>query len=316
MYCINLESEDPFFNLAVEEFLLKQNAEDYLILGINSPSVIIGKHQVANREVNTKFVSENDIPVIRRISGGGTVFHDDGNINFAFIRQSESGKQVDFRKYTKPVIDFLLTLGVEAKFEGKSDLKVGGLKISGNAEHVHRNRVLHHGTLLFNTSMDRLGNSIRKDKSCYISRGVESNPASVINLQQILNSFQDIYEFRSVMMNYMLNNLPDMIPYQLSQSESEQAELLASSKYKTWEWNWAYGPDYHFNKQFEIDGKPLMCYMIVRDGIIVECKIEGSVEISSISEKLKGCRHMVNDLMKVFKGEISSVSAPDVYKFF
>ena len=100
MYCINLESTDPFFNLAVEELLLKNSKEEYLILGINRPSVIIGKHQSWQTGRQTKFVVENNIPVIRRISGGGTVFHDKGNLNFSFIRQSEAGRQVDFRKYT------------------------------------------------------------------------------------------------------------------------------------------------------------------------------------------------------------------------
>ncbi len=102
MFLINLESHDPFFNLALEEVLLKNSKEEYLILGINDPSVIIGKHQAAHREVNTKFITENQIPVIRRISGGGTVFHDPGNLNFTFIKNSEEGKQVDFRMYTTP----------------------------------------------------------------------------------------------------------------------------------------------------------------------------------------------------------------------
>ena len=193
MFCINLESNDPFFNLAIEEFLLKNSKEEYLILYVNSPSVIIGKHQTGHREVNTRFVTENNIPVIRRISGGGTVYHDHGNLNFSFIRQCETGKQVDFIKYTKPVIDFLKYLGLEAKFEGKNDLKIDGLKISGNAEHVHRNRVLHHGTLLYNTSLDSLRNSIRKDISQYSSRAVASNPSHVVNLNEKLNCFNDIY---------------------------------------------------------------------------------------------------------------------------
>ena len=107
MFCINLQSNDPFFNLAIEEYLLKNSQEEYLILYINSPSVIIGKHQTGHREVNTRFVTENNIPVIRRISGGGTVYHDAGNLNFSFIRQCETGKQVDFLKYTQPVIGFL-----------------------------------------------------------------------------------------------------------------------------------------------------------------------------------------------------------------
>ena len=274
MFCITTESDDPSFNLAIEEVLLKNSKEEYLILGINNPSVIIGKHQLAHREVNTKFVTENNIPVIRRISGGGTVFHDKGNLNFTFIRQCEAGKQVDFRRYTLPVIEFLSSEGVEATFEGKNDLKAGGLKISGNAEHVHRNRVLHHGTLLFSTSLDILRNSLKKDKSCYTTRAVESNPSSVMNLKEKMGSFMDIYEFRSAMMNYLMNNLPDTVSYKLSKTETDVAESLARSKYMTWEWNWAYGPEYTFNNRFQINGKDHSCRLFVKDGIIYECSID------------------------------------------
>jgi len=316
MYCINLESTDPFFNLAIEEVLLKKSSEEYLILGINAPSVIIGKHQVAHREADTKFVSKNNIPVIRRISGGGTVYHDEGNLNFTFIRTSEPGKQVDFRKHTRPVIDFLLSLGVEAKFEEKNDLKVGGLKISGNAEHVHRNRVLHHGTLLFSSSLEMLRNSLRKDTSCYSSRAVKSNPSSVMNLDEKLIVFKDIDHFREAMINYFLNKFQDTQTFTLSRSEIEEADLLASSKYNTWEWNMAYGPEYSFSGQFEIAGGKHSCKMFIKDGLITECEIEGSAEMEEISRKLIGCRHMVNDMMKVFrKGNILQ-QEDDIFKFF
>jgi len=316
MLCISLESTDPFFNLAIEELLLKNSNKEYLILGINSPSVIIGKHQSAHREVNTKFVTEYKIPVIRRITGGGTVYHDTGNMNFTFIRQTEAGKQVNFRKYTQPIIDYLISIGTEAKFEGKNDIKVGGLKISGNAEHVHRNRVLHHGTLLFNTSLDMLSNSLRKDSSCYTSRSVESNPSSVMNLQEILKSYKNIHDFRSEMMNYLMNNMSDMMPYELSQSETEQAGLLAGSKYKTWEWNWAYGPEYHFANQFEIAGEPLSCKMFIKDGIIMECEIEGSDEIKAAAKKLIGCRHMVAEVKKILFEENVLATDQAVFNFF
>src|SRR5512137_1221492 len=132
MFSLIQESHDPFFNLAAEEYLLHDRKEDFFILSVNDPSVIIGKHQVTHREVNTRFTTSRKIPVIRRISGGGAVYHDRGNLNFAFIRQSEHGKQVDFRYYTQPVIDFLGSLGVAAVFGGKNDLTVDGLKISGN----------------------------------------------------------------------------------------------------------------------------------------------------------------------------------------
>ena len=316
MYCINLESTDPFFNLAIEELLLKSSNEEYLILGINDRSVIIGKHQTAHREINTKFVVENDIPVIRRISGGGAVFHDKGNLNFTFIRRSEPGRQVDFRKYTKPVIDFLLSLHIEAKFEGKNDLKIDGLKISGNAEHVHRNRVLHHGTLLFSTSLDILRNSLRKNTASYISRAVESYPSSVMNLNEKLKSFRDIYEFRSEMMDYFLKNLADTKIHELSPSETEMTESLATKKYKTWDWNWAYGPEYSFNNSFQIKGELHSCNLFVKDGIIRECTIEGSAQLRPVAKRLVGCKHMVPDILKVFKEENILTGYDDIFKFF
>jgi lipoate-protein ligase A len=316
MLCLNLESANPFFNLAIEELLLKNRKEEYLILGINYSSVIIGKHQSAHREINTKFVIENDIPVIRRISGGGAVFHDKGNLNYTFIQQSESGKQVDFRRYTRPVIEFLSSLGVEAKFECKNDLKVDGLKISGNAEHVHRNRVLHHGTLLFSTSLDMMRNALQKETSCYTSRAVESNPSSVMNLNENLNIFRDIYEFRSCMMSFFMNSLPDMVPYILTQTETEEAESLAEDKYMTWEWNYAYGPEYTFNNSFQIDGVKHTCTLLIKDGIIRECTINGSKQMISASRKLIGSRHMVPDVMKVFREENIIISNESIYNFF
>ena len=316
MFCINLNTNDPFFNLAIEEFLLKNSKEEYLILGVNNPSVIIGKHQSGHREVNTKFVYENHIPVIRRISGGGTVFHDNGNLNFSFIRQSESGKQVDFRKYTQPVIDFLVSIGVEVKFAGKNDLKVDGYKISGNAEHIHRNRVLHHGTLLFNSSLDMLRNSIRKDTSCYTSRAVISNPASVMNLNEKLNTFKNIDEFRLGMLNYFKTNLSDFVPYELTLTEIMQAESLADSKYKRWEWNWAYGPEYTFNNNYVMNKVYHSCSMYIKDGIIRECFIEGSDQMNRTAGKLIGCRHMVDDLSVVLRKENIFLTEEDIYNFF
>jgi lipoate---protein ligase len=316
MFCINLNTTDPYFNLAIEEVLLKYSSEEYLILYINDSSVIIGKHQAGHREVNTKFVTENMIPVIRRISGGGTVFHDNGNLNFSFVSQSESGKQVDFRKYTLPVIDFLKSIGVEAKFEGKNDLKVDGLKISGNSEHIHGNRVLHHGTLLFSTSMEKLGNSIRKDTSHYTSRAVASNPSSVVNLNKKINRFKDINEFRSELMIFFLRNFPGYFPYNLSHSEVMQAEALAETKYKRWEWNWAYGPEYLFNNNFIINEVQHFCSLSVKDGIIRECVIEGSYQMSNASKKIIGCRHMVKELSDVFHDENIYLSDEEIFNFF
>ncbi len=316
MYCINLESHNPFFNLALEEILLKNRKEDYLILWINDPCVVIGKHQVPHREVNTGFVTGHNIPVIRRISGGGTVFHDPGNLNFSFITESEEGKQVDFRKYTMPVISFLSTLGLDAKFEGKNDLKVDGLKISGNAEHIYRNRVLHHGTLLFATSIDTLRDSLRKNNMYYSSRAVDSNPSPVINLKEILHNADDISQFRIKMLNWFLNNMPDAGIYTPGSEESAEAESLAGSKYRTWEWNYAYGPEYHFNRRFDFNEKHYSCSLFVKDGIIWECKIEGGDQLVTVAKNLIGTRHMPLDMLAMIRGSGVSMKDDDIYLFF
>ncbi|HNW56414.1 MAG TPA: lipoate--protein ligase [Bacteroidales bacterium] len=317
MLCLVPESDDPFFNLAIEEILLKDSDEEFIILGINNQSVIIGKNQSAHREVDTGFLYKNGIPVIRRISGGGTVFHDNGNLNFTFIRRCEEGKQIDFLKHTQPVMRFLSSLGVEAKFEGKNDLKVGGLKVSGNAEYVHHNRVLHHGTLLFSSSLDILRKCIRKDKSCYSTKAVESNPSPVMNLHTRLeDSFTDIYEFRSAMMDYFLGNIKGTVPYNLTHKETENAESLAVAKYRSWDWNYAYGPEYTFKKGFYIHGEYFPCHLHVKDGVIAECDFGGARQFVTVTKKLIGCRHMYQDILEILEEEKVPISREEVFNFF
>lgn len=315
MLCLSFQSADPFFNLAAEEYLLKNKKEDFLIIGINNSSVIIGKHQVAHRETDTEFVTENNIPVIRRISGGGTVYHDNGNINFSFIIQHKKGNQIDFRKYTQPVIEFLASQGVEAYFEGKSDLKVNGFKISGNAEHVCGERILHHGTLLFDTRLDFMNRTLRRDASCYSTRAVNSNPSSVINLKDIMWKIRSAEELKDIMLDYFRMQKGNS-PGELTPDDIPKIESLAVSKYHTWEWNYAYGPEYQFISKFKINDINCSCRMFVKDGIIRECITEGTGRLKESAGKLIGCRHMPEDIRIVFKKEYCQISDSDIYKFF
>jgi lipoate---protein ligase len=316
MFGIFLESADPWLNLATEEFLLHERKEDFLVISINNPSVIIGKHQVAHREVNIKFTEENNIPVIRRISGGGTVYHDRGNLNFAFIKQSQPGKQVDFKLYTQPVIDFLHYAGIMAVLEGKNDLKVNGLKISGNAEHVFRERVLHHGTLLFDASLDHMRQSIKPQSNNYSTRGVESNRSSVTNLKDSLVNFVNTSEFASYMFDYFKSTFPGFKEFRLTSQEKESISALAESKYKTWEWNWGYGPPYTFSGTFEMAGKICRCKIMVKDGIIWSCDIEGDPAVAAAGKNLIGARHMFSDILIIFRELNIFIPKDEIYKFF
>jgi lipoate-protein ligase A len=254
-----------------------------------------------------------NIPVLRRISGGGAVYHDKGNLNFAFIRQSEQGKQVDFEYYTRPVIGFLNSLGIEAVFGGKNDISVGGLKVSGNAEHVFRERVLHHGTLLFDASLEVMRNVLKPANGNYSTRGVESNRTSVANLRGMKGVPETIGILASMMNDYFQSTIPDLHPFNLTETEKAAIKSLALTKYCSWEWNWGYGPPYTFTSAFTVSGKNCSCRFYVKDGIIWESDIEGSAEMAAAGKKLIGCRHMFEDISKIFETENIDITGDEIY---
>lgn len=316
MLLLNTHTTDPSFNLAVDEYLLKNRQENFLVLGVNSRSVIIGKHQVAHREVDTQFITTNNIPLFRRISGGGTVFHDEGNLNFSFITNSEKGKQIDFRKYTLPVISFLKELGVDARLEGKNDIRSGGFKISGNAEHVFRERVLHHGTLLFDTDMFFLKGAIRKVTGNYLTRAVSSNPSPVMNLRDLLPDTGNTERFREIMTEWMLKSLPGAESYTLSAEELLIVEEMAIKKYRNWEWNFGYGPEYCFTNSFHFEGKENHVTLKVTDGIIAEISFDGNDRLAQASRELIGCRHMPEDILEATQGKNILPESFNIYNLF
>jgi lipoate---protein ligase len=316
MLCINLTSRDPYFNLAVEEYLLKSRKEDYFITSINTPSVIIGKHQIAHAEANVIFVTEKGIPVIRRISGGGTVYHDAGNLNFSFIRESSVGHQIDFKRYTEPITDFLQQQNVDARFDGKNQINADGIKISGNAEHIYKNRVLHHGTLLFEASLENLYDALKQNSGKYRSRAVQSNRTPVTNLVGRLKIIKNIEDLKSRLLEYIIFREPQSEIYRFSTSEIREINNLAESKYKTWEWNYAYGPQYLFSNCFHVEGVLHNCYINVKEGLITDCRIEGSDMIRDLGKKLVGKRHMFDELKELLTSIDNSLNDEFVQNLF
>ena len=251
MLFINRNKTNPWFNIAAEEYILKSIDDDIVMLWRSSPSVIIGKHQNTLNEVNTQLVSELNIPVIRRISGGGTVYHDEGNLNYSLItRSSNKSTLVNFNKATEPIISFLKNNGIHATFEGKSNLRISGLKFSGNSAHVYKNKVLHHGTLLFNTDLDLLNKIITPPKQQITDKAVQSIRTSVTNISEQTNVFSDITDFEHKLKEYFISFLEIKNIRELTSDEIQKIDNLANSKYKLWEWNYGYSPSYSFAKSY------------------------------------------------------------------
>ncbi len=257
-FCIMLlmhrTSTDPYFNIASEEYLIRNTEEPIFMLWQNRESVIVGKHQNPLREVNLKYTSDHQIPVVRRISGGGTVYHDLGNLNYSFIDFGKAEHLVNFAKYSKPILQLLHQLHINAHLSGKSDLKIKDKKFSGNASHVYKNRVLHHGTLLFNSNLNILNESIKINAPQITDKAVNSNRSLVTNIQDHLPHPINLQEFKRMLIDLIKNEFPNIKEAHLTNHQISEIQILANKKYKSWEWNFGYSPKYKISGLMAIDG--------------------------------------------------------------
>jgi len=275
MLCINDHNTDPYFNLAAEEYVLKQFTKDCFMLWRNTPSVIVGRHQNSLAEINLDYVKRNHIRVVRRLSGGGAVFHDLGNLNFTFIENSKNDNFIDFQKYTQPIIEVLQLLDIDARFEGRNDLVIDGKKFSGNAEHVYRNRVLHHGTLLFASELTDLSGALNANPKKFTDKAVKSVRSRVTNISSHLKTPLDIVQFRDLIFNYMINNYPDCEPYSYTEIDTAAISKLRDTKYVTWDWNFGQSPGYNVVNELKTDGGYIEAHLDVANGIIRNIRIYG-----------------------------------------
>jgi len=293
MNCLLNKSTDPYFNIAAEEFFLKEKKEDILIIWRSKPSVIVGKHQNSLAEINYRYLKEKNIPVIRRISGGGTVYHDLGNINFTFIQNSQPGNLVDFKKFTSPVLEYLGSLNIPARFEGKNDLRVHGKKISGNAEHVHKTRVLHHGTLLYSADMIYLSKALDITKGKFKDKAVQSVRSKTTNIIDFLDEKKDAFAFMLGLYNFFASKNKK---YDLSKRDINSIKKLSLEKYQSWEWNFGYSPSYSFSNDIVKNNTILKAKIHVEKGIIKKALLSGDQEVEYLSNYLTGIYHREKDI--------------------
>lgn len=306
MICIKNPITNPYFNLAAEEYVLRNFKDNIFMLWRNRPSIIVGKHQNTLAEINIDYVKKKNIDVVRRLSGGGAVFHDLGNLNFTFIKNvSGDDHLVDFKRYTEPIIKVLHELGINAKFEGRNDIMINGRKISGNAEHVFKKRVLHHGTLLFSSLMSELSNALKVNPLKYQDKGVKSVRSRVTNISDYLPEKMSVMEFHDRIFDFITQSEKDVVLYEYSSKDIENINQLAENKYKTWDWNFGYSPKYTFEKLIRTNGGNLEIHLNVEKGIISDVKIYGDFfnekDIKDIEKLLNGTQHNekeIHDLLQ------------------
>ncbi len=305
LYIYN-KSTDPYFNLAAEEYVLKNFKDDCFMLWQNSTAVIIGKNQNALAEINLDYVKENNIPVVRRLSGGGAVFHDMGNVNFTFIT-NDTDDFVNFSKFTDPIIGVLNDkLNIKATLSGRNDLTINDQKFSGNAQYNYKSRVLHHGTLLFASSINDISGSLKVKPSKFEGKSVKSVKSRVTNISSHLSNPITIEEFINLVMDYVKEtNTDNGSIYEFTQDDIKAITKLRDEKYSTWEWVYGSSPKYNFKNEKRFKGGTVEFHFNVEKGIIKECKIFGDFfskkDVSDIENSLVGVKHEYNSIYEVLK---------------
>lgn len=321
MLCIYHESTDPYFNIATDEYILKHIEEDCFMLWRNDNAIIVGKYQNTLAEINYDYVKANNIAVVRRISGGGAVYHDLGNLNFSFTHSGKDKNLTDFQKFTQPIIDVIRSLDIDARFEGKNDLMIDGRKFSGNAAHVYKNKILHHGTILYSSKMRNVSEALRINPVKYQDKAVKSVPKRVTNISEHLKEPLSLEDFTKKLMDYVIDTTPGSRLYSFTEEDIRQIQKLRDKKFATNEWNYGQSPDYSFKKSIRTPGGVLEMNLEVKHGIIEKVKIFGDFfserGIEGIEKALETVSHneaaIRNALPKDdFNSYLSNIAADDL----
>ncbi len=310
-YFVVSTSNDPYFNLASEEYLLKQTSKYYIYLWINSPSVIIGNNQNTLLEVNLKNAESKNIKVVRRITGGGAVYHDYNNVCYSIIAPFDE-KENNYIKFTKPVIEFLNSLGVKAEFSGRNDITIGGKKISGNAQVIYKNRILHHGTLLFDTDLNVLSDVLIENKLKTETKGIKSVRARVTNIKEYLTTPLTCNEFFVALSNHFKKDLP---VYSFTKSDILKINEIINTKYSTYDWNIGYSPkgSVRFDGRFNFGTLTLTFNLI--SGIISDAEVFGDYfsnkNLQTLIDNLNGKKFIKEEVLKALNDIKSYIKGAD-----
>ncbi|MBR5571656.1 MAG: lipoate--protein ligase [Oscillospiraceae bacterium] len=293
---ISSPSTDPRWNLALEEYVFDTFPRDksYFMLWQNHNTIVVGKNQNTAAEINGSFVRSRGITVVRRLSGGGTVYHDMGNLNFTFITDAGDVEDIDFGRFCQAIVEALATLGVKAEVNGRNDITIDGKKFSGNAQYLREGRIMHHGTLMFRSDLSVLQDALHVDREKLSAKGIASVVSRVTNIGDHLPAEVGIEDLRAA----LLQHIPcedGSTPYPLTEEDIAAIDAIAAKRYATWEWTYGHSQALELTQKRRIEGCGTVEVSLNTDGgIITALDIHGDFfgngEISALCQALVGCR--------------------------
>ncbi|MBK5251986.1 MAG: lipoate--protein ligase [Peptostreptococcaceae bacterium] len=299
-------STDPYYNLALEEYCLKNvdMDEDYFLLWQNAPAIIVGKNQNTFEEINPRFVEERNIKVARRISGGGAVYHDFGNLNFTFIANIEDATTVDFKKYAMPIIEALKTLNIKAELSGRNDIIIDGKKISGNAQRMYRKKLMQHGTLLFDVNIHDLVDSLNVKMDKITSKGIKSVRSRVTNIKEHLDEEMDIKAFWELIQLFLSDN-GNSDEILLTLEEKAEVQRMRDERFSTWDWNYGASPKFDIYSEKRFAGGKIEFAAVIKEGIIDSIRFFGDYlglsPVDPVEESLVGQKYEMDSVRKILE---------------
>jgi len=288
---------DQAINLALEEYLMRHLdlSHDYFLVYVNQPCVVVGRHQNIFEEVNYPLCIQFNLPVVRRISGGGTVYHDEGNVNFSFITRYERHKFNNYRYFNAPILKFLHSLGVKAELNGRNDIVVNQQKISGNAQFTSKDRMFSHGTLLYSADLERIHSLLHHPSGAIQSRAIKSVRSNMINISQLLNHPPNLESFIRLLIASIFAEQGEIPLYRPTAAEWKNIFTLARDKYQSWEWNFGESPDFTFQNTITIGTAKMTVQLEIKKGCIADLKLSNlkflKVSTEDIKKKLIGNRY-------------------------
>ncbi|MGX9135851.1 lipoate--protein ligase [Rummeliibacillus sp. JY-2-4R] len=298
LFIDNKGINDPRINLAIEEYALKTldvEKESFLLFYINQPSIIIGRNQNTIEEINTDYVEENGVIVVRRLSGGGAVYHDLGNLNYSFITKDDGESFQNFKKFTQPVVDAMKKLGINSELSGRNDILAEGRKISGNAMFSTKGRLFSHGTLMFNSNIDAVVAALKVKKEKIESKGIKSVRSRVANIADFMENPITVEEFRMEILKSIFGGEENIKYYELTDEDWDNIYKLSEERYQQWDWNYGQSPKFNIQRTKKFPSGFIDIRLEVNKGLMEEVHIFGDFfgvgEMEDIENALKGKKY-------------------------